>query len=124
MNRYDWLVTAVIVCMSVCVWAASVFLRVSEQSLEKVAVVVYKDEEVLRIDLTKDHTYTLSATMGEVTIEVRDGAIRVEKETSYYHYCSLQGWVKDSYVPIVCLPNELFITIQGVEASEEDLHIQ
>lgn len=80
-------------------------------------MVSYKNEEVLRIDMSIDSNYTVSGTLGDVTIEVLDSKIRVEKETSPYHLCSIQGWVEYANVPIVCLPNHIVILIEGTNVS-------
>ena len=47
--------------------------------LKKEVVVEYQNEEVLRKDLSENATYTLNATLGDVKIEVKDNAVRVEK---------------------------------------------
>lgn len=113
LNRSDLVFLAFVLAMIAALYGILWYFRAGEQETAKVAVVRYRDEEVMRLDLTVDGTYTYEATLGTVTIEVKDGAVRVEKETSPYHYCSLQGWVKESAVPIVCLPNDLMITIEG-----------
>lgn len=86
---------------------------------QKEVVVQYQNKEVLRVDLAENQTYQVQAALGEVQIEVKDGAVRVEKETSPYHLCSIQGWVKDTGRPIICLPNELVVQIEAQEASDD-----
>lgn len=86
---------------------------------QKEVVVQYQNEEILRVDLSKNQTYHVPATLGDVQIEVKDGAVRVEKETSPYHLCSVQGWVKDTGRPIICLPNELVVQIEASEATDD-----
>lgn len=115
MNKADKIFIAIVLLSSLALYASLSYMQSLDADKQKVAIVEYKNREVLRIDMTVDATYTVEATLGTVTIEVKDGQIRVEKETSPYHYCSLQGWVKDTHVPIVCLPNDLLITLQGVE---------
>lgn len=93
--------------------------------LKKEVVVEYQNEEVLRKDLSENATYTLNATLGDVIIEVKDNAVRVEKETSPYHLCSIQGWVNNVNQPIICLPNEMIIQIEASdETNEVDTIIQ
>ena len=53
-----------------------------------------------------------------------DGRVRVEKENSPHHYCSIQGYVSDPSTPIICLPNEVVVTIEGSEESTVDTAIQ
>lgn len=84
----------------------------------KEVVVNYKSEEILREDMRKDGTYVVKGTLGDVEIEVKDEAVRVEKENSPYHLCSIQGWVEDTGRPIICLPNEIVVQIEAGEDTE------
>ncbi len=113
LNRYDKILMIFILVTSVILYASMEFFVRASTSGQKIAVVSYKNEEVLRIDMSSDNTYTVSGTLGDVFIEVVDGRIRVEKETSPYHLCSIQGWVEYANVPIVCLPNHIVILIEG-----------
>jgi hypothetical protein len=90
----------------------------------RVAVVTYQNKEVMRLDMSVNRTYRLQAKMGEVVIEVSDDAVRVEKETSPYHLCSLQGWVSSSGTPIICLPNELIVEIENGTDEGPDVTVQ
>jgi hypothetical protein len=80
------------------------------------AVVLYDGNEVLRINLndTEDlKTYVVEGFNGEIEIEVYNQEIRVTKESSPYHLCSLQGWTDTSVQPIICLPNKVIIEIDN-----------
>jgi len=124
MNKSDIILVAVLVVLAAILYAVMYFgIGTAESGGTKVAVVTYKQQEVLRIDMTVDGTYTVTATLGEVTIEVKDGAVRVEKETSPYHLCSIQGWVSHSNTPIICLPNDLVVVIENGGSGSEDVII-
>ena len=86
------------------------------------ADVYVKEEKVLSIDLNQDGQYSVEGTNGKVNIEVKDHAVRVTQENSPHHLCSKQSFVSDSNVPIVCLPNETVIQIEG--DTKEDTVIQ
>ena len=113
LNKYDKFLMIFILITSVVLYGSMEFFVRASTSGQKIAVVSYKNEEVLRIDMSTDATYSVEGTLGEVFIEVVDGKIRVEKETSPYHLCSIQGWVEYANVPIVCLPNHIVILIEG-----------
>ena len=122
MNRADTIFIAIVILCTIGLYGSLSWISALDANKQKIAIVEYKGKEVLRIDMQKDDTYQVEATKGTVYIEVMNEKIRVEKETSPYHYCSLQGWVGSSNVPIVCLPNDLIITIHGVEdGSKPDL---
>ena len=51
-------------------------------------------------------------TPGNV-IEVRAGRVRVSRADCPDQVCVNQGWISDGTVPIVCLPNQLIVQIEG-----------
>ncbi len=120
MNRYDKALMIFILASSLVMYTAMEWFVRSSTSEQTVAVVYSYDKEVLRIDLAVDKTYTVQGTLGEVFIEVVGGKIRVEKETSPYHLCSIQGWVQYANIPIVCLPNHIVIIIKNGTVDPND----
>lgn len=125
MNKADKIFLAIILVLSVALYGSIQFLVSAATSDLKVAVVTYKDREVLRIDMSVDNTYTVDGTLGDVIIEVKDNKIRVQEETSPYNICSIQGWVEYARVPIVCLPNHIMILIESaVNQDDEDITIR
>lgn len=91
--------------------------------VSKEAVVQVNNKEVLRFSLLENANYAVDGTLGKVSIEVKDGAVRVKQENSPHHYCSKQGFVDSVNTPIVCLPNETVVRIEGQEDGE-DVQIQ
>ncbi|MCX5775663.1 MAG: NusG domain II-containing protein [Firmicutes bacterium] len=70
----------------------------------------------LPLDVDTSVTYLQSdypVFKGDITVEITDGKVRVEKETSPLHYCSIQGWVGDAGMPIICAPNYFMVVIEG-----------
>lgn len=119
MNRYDKFLIIFILISSVVLYGTMEWFVRASTSDKVVAVVTYREEEILRIDMSIDNTYVVEGTLGDVFIEVKDQALRVEKETSPYHLCSIQGWVEFANVPIVCLPNHIVIIIQNAKSQPE-----
>lgn len=118
MNRADKIFIVIVIILSLFSYIPLLYQDWQNKDKRKEVVVQYKNEEILREDLRIDDTYHLQATLGEVQIEVKDEAVRVEKETSPYHLCSIQGWVKDTGRPIICLPNEMVVQIEAGEDTE------
>lgn len=105
-----------------CIMAAAVLLLIplfSYQPEASTASVKVKNEEKMRIDLKKDGEYTVAGTLGDVHIQVKDGAVSVTQENSPHHYCSRQAPVTSPHTPIVCLPNETVVTIEGEDDSSD-----
>lgn len=124
MNKADKILACILIMISLLGygWLAMIYQLQQEEGKE--AVVYYKDEEILRVSLEQDHTYEVQGTNGVVMLEVKDGSVRVEKENSPYHYCSIQGWVSSSSEPIVCLPNDIVVLIESSEEVQVDTVIQ
>lgn len=118
MNRADKILIAILILISLVSYIPLILQDVQNKDKNKEVVVQYKNEEVLREDLRVDAVYTLKGTLGDVEVEVKDEAVRVEKETSPYHLCSIQGWVKDTGRPIICLPNEMVVQIEAEEDTD------
>lgn len=113
MNKADKIFIVIVAVLSIALYATVRLVVVAQTSNETIAVVTYRDKEVLRIDMSRNANYTVKGTLGDVFIEVKDKRIRVEKETSPYNICSIQGWVQYANVPITCLPNHVVIVIQN-----------
>ena len=118
MNKADKIFIISVIVISLLSYIPLLIQDWQNKDKKKEVVVQYRNEEVLREDVNKDATYRLQGTLGEVVVEVLDGAVRVEKENSPYHLCSIQGWVKDTGRVIICLPNEMVVQIEAEEASE------
>lgn len=124
MNKHDKIFIVLVLVVAIALYVTMQWFVTSSTGANTVAVVTYRDKEVLRIDMAKNDNYTVDGTLGEVLIEVKDKSIRVEKETSPYHLCSIQGWVKYANVPIVCLPNHIVIIIENAADSGEDTQVK
>lgn len=84
---------------------------------DKQALVYYQNELILKIDLatSEKKEYNVKGYNGDVLIISENGKIKVEEENSPLHLCSRQGWIKESYETVVCLPNKLVIKIDTIE---------
>ena len=71
-------------------------------------VVSVREEEVLRVPLQEDGVYAVDGKLGEVEIEVKDGKV----------------YVSDPATPIICLPNEVVVQIEGGGEGAVDTQIQ
>lgn len=109
----------------VCVMVVSALLLIpllNSTGSGQYASVTVSQKEVLRISLNKNAKYVVDGKLGKVHIQVKNGSIRVTQEKSPHHTCSKQGYVSDSNVPIVCLPNETVVQIE--KESDQDTVIQ
>ena len=81
-----------------------------------------KDDEVVKITLLKDEYPLLNDDM---TILIsKEKGIKVEEEKSPQKICSKQGWVKRVDVPVVCLPNSVYVIIEDVNKVDFDITLE
>ena len=81
------------------------------------AVVMVRNTEMGRYSLTFDGIYAIND--GKNTIEIRDGKVRMTEADCPNHLCVRQGWISFSGQSIVCLPNELSVTITGADGAAD-----
>lgn len=81
-----------------------------------------------RINLdTVTSPYELTVTDrdgGENVISVEPGRIRISDANCPDHVCVDTGWISDGVIPIVCLPHQLVIRIEGGGNSDIDIAVQ
>lgn len=121
MNRADKIFIGIVLLCAVLFYIPLIYMDFQAEGKAKEIVVNYKNQEVLRIDAKKDGVYPVEGTLGTVDVEVKDEAVRVEKENSPYHLCSIQGWVKEVNRPIICLPNNIVVEMQTVDNDDQGL---
>lgn len=111
MNKHDIFLIIVICTLSLFF----VFLfNLFEKEDDLNALVYYDNELVLTIDLSKEEqVYEITGYNGIVSIKAGNGRIKVEDEDSPLHLCSKQGYISKSYETIVCLPNKIYIELDG-----------
>lgn len=73
--------------------------------------------EEIRLDRVREpYSFPLTGEEGaENVVEVEPGRIRIVSATCPDQVCVRQGWISDSAVPVVCLPNQVIVEIVGGE---------
>ena len=82
------------------------------------AVILSDGEKLYRIDLSKvkeAYEITVETERGSNTVLVEPGAISVIEADCPDKVCIHQGKISTGGVPIVCMPNRLYIMIEGGE---------
>jgi hypothetical protein len=113
MNKSDIKLVSIIFIISL-VFIVYFYLNKADN---KVAKVYYRNDLVKEIDMSINEVkeYTIIGTNGDVVILYENGKIRVKEENSKRNLCSIQGFIKESYETIICLPNEVIIKIEAKE---------
>ena len=85
-----------------------------------IARVTFNGNVLSEIDLSAveaPSSFIVTGEAGSNTIQVEQGRIRVAEADCPDQVCVNQGWISDSALPIVCLPNKLVIEIIGGEGA-------
>ena len=137
-NMFD-VVVGVISCLIACVLLLVNNFAFSNNVLleDKVAFIYYnsnkidehtvyfkdlKDDEVKEIILLKEDYPLLNDDM-TILVSKKEG-IKVEEEKSPQKICSKQGWVSRVDVPVVCLPNSVYVIIMDVNEVDFDITLE
>ncbi len=82
------------------------------------ANVYIETEQVESLSLSVDQEVTFfqedyPVLLGDITLEIVARRVRIKEEVSPLHYCSLQGWIDQPGLPIVCAPNQFLVVIEA-----------
>lgn len=110
MNKSDW---RLILFLLFIVLFAFILFHFFKKGHPNQALVYYENDIILKIPLQEEKQYTVKGANGDVTIETKNGKIRVVEENSPHHLCSTQGFIANTYETIICLPNKITIRIDS-----------
>jgi len=120
-----WIIIIAIFLVISCAAAIAVMMYTG---VGNIACVYQGGEQIERINLdtvTVPYTITVeTADGGYNTISVEQGRICVTDASCPDHVCIDTGWISDGVIPIVCLPNELVIQIEGKNSDGVDIAVQ
>ena len=68
-------------------------------------------------DLSVDTTATFEGPVGETTIEILNNRVHVHSSDCKNQVCVLAGWIEKPGEWIACLPNNVFVVIEGQKDS-------
>ena len=124
-NKYDIVVYVLSFLLVISLLIVSNFITSKVEGKIKYVVVTVDGKQQYKVNLNEDKEIFLtkdkySSLLADMIIEIKDNKVRVKKEESPLHYCSIQGWVDSVAKPIVCLPNSVIVTIVGQEVPIND----
>lgn len=115
LNKWDIIVIVSTIVLSVGLYFG---LNLFVSNDASVAHIYYNNQLVASLDLKVDDSVTLLKTkypelLADLEVEVKDGKVRISKETSPNNICSKQGWTDSSTKPLVCLPNKVYVQVES-----------
>lgn len=121
-NKRIFIVSAILALMLVASIVAVLVLQASRNNAS-IAIIYVDGEKYTEINLeaSEDMTLTITASNGSHnTIEIKNHNIRMQSAECKNNLCVNQGWAKDTLLPIVCLPNNVVITISGPTNNDKE----
>jgi hypothetical protein len=109
--KRTWLGDSIIILLSIAVIVLS--LNTIADVTGEPQVLVRTDKGEYIYDLSVDTFATFTGPVGETTIEVRDGKVHVHDSDCRNKVCISAGWVSQVGDWIICLPNNVFVLIEG-----------
>lgn len=95
--------------------AIAIHLSVNMFSSDRRFIIVkYKNELIGQYSLEKNKLIDISA---DIIVEVADGKVRILKNNCPNQLCVKQGW--SSALPIICVPNQVEITVIDKDRKNE-----
>ncbi len=82
------------------------------------AVAIQAEGTSYLYDLDTDRNLEFSGPLGISKIQIQDGRIRVLEDPGPQQICVRDGWIQESGEWLICLPNRIFIRIQGKPAQD------
>ncbi|MEA1913546.1 MAG: NusG domain II-containing protein [candidate division WOR-3 bacterium] len=81
---------------------------------EKVEIRVDNSREFI-YPLSKDRTLDIKGAIGTTRIVIKDGRVKVTKAPCPLKLCKKMGWISKKGEQIICIPNKVYIRIEGEE---------
>ncbi len=79
-------------------------------------VIIRSDGKVIQqisLNTNKNSEFLVKSREGHLTVEIKNGKVRVVNSTCKDKLCVKEGWISKSGESIVCLPNRISISIIG-----------
>ncbi|MCK5156171.1 MAG: NusG domain II-containing protein [Spirochaetales bacterium] len=106
-------VDAVIILIS-AILITFLFVQTYSSPSDSAELLVRVDEESWRYTLDEDRILFIPGPLGDTEIHIHDGEVFVEDSPCNSKICVAAGKIRRPGQWIVCLPNRVFISIEGV----------
>lgn len=121
MNKSSFLIITLILLTVFS--AVAIFIRAFYMNESKTAQIYQNGELIREIELdTVDSPieFDITDSDGHInTVRAEKGKIRMLGADCPDKLCVNRGWIKNSVVPVVCLPNKVTIEIVGTKSKED-----
>lgn len=94
------------------------FVRIYSQGGSASQVIIKVDETVWTYALDTDRELAIPGPLGDTIVHIENGSVHVEDSPCTNKYCVAAGNIDRPGEWIVCLPNHVFISIDGTVAED------
>ena len=79
-------------------------------------------QEIGSFSLNQNVTKVIEGPVGKTEIIIDSGKVRISKSPCTKKYCIHQGWINQINQSIVCVPNQIYISIIGNQTDYDSLN--
>ncbi len=105
--------------LDILIFSAAIFISLAlikkSFAFKGSRVIVQADGKRYEYSASANGVYKIQGALGFTAFEIRDGQIRITDSPCLNKICVNQGWQS----PLVCLPNEVIITLENGEEQSE-----
>lgn len=104
----DWLIVMLSVCLLVMLWSHSLPAGRAQK-----CQIRQGSQLIGTYDLQQERRVRIRGHMGDSVIHIHQGKVRFEHAPCHNQYCVQQGWLDRAGQVVLCLPNQISITLLG-----------
>ncbi len=121
-NKRNAIIITALIILLFAVSVCAIYLIKKSAGNDIYAAIYQNNRLVKTIDLTKvreSYSFTVTGDNGCYNvIEVRNGSIGITESSCPDGLCQDMGFISDSLIPIVCLPNHIVINLTDETGSD------
>lgn len=117
MKRNDWILAAGVIAASVVIFCVQMAMNLSFDEEQAVVLVTVKGADFGTYRLDEDHTVDIE---GKNTLVIKDGAAYMEEADCPDQICVHHREISRNGESIICLPNQVVVSVKSGEDSEWD----
>jgi hypothetical protein len=87
----------------------------------EVALIMWKGKEIKSVSLNDEGEFKIRGSLGEMTLEVKEGRIKVIESRCPLKVCIKEGWISNKGEEIICIPNEVRVKIKGEDRKFDEI---
>lgn len=129
MKKLEKIIVGVILLISLMSMGIMMLTKSNHQNAMIVVKVDNQEVKKIQLNYASDlKTYEFNFQGNTAYLETQNGSVRLlemSRELCPNAICSETGWINQSYQSIVCLPNQIIITLEGgeIDKNNEELDI-